>query len=100
MNNIIVLDFKNIISELEQKEIKLCFLENRGIFLEDTKGNLYQMDSYWCNSYLDKLIKNSVKVKFNLVDITLSKNVGNWEKELWGVLEVKDFIKRHSLQDI
>lgn len=97
MNNKIVLNFKNIISELENKELKLCFLKFRGIFIEDNQRNLYQMETYWIGSYLDKLIKDGVIVDFNLVDATRSKNIEDWEKEIWGVLEVKDFIKRQCL---
>lgn len=56
------------------------------------------METYRVGSYLDKLIKDGIIVKFDIVDAELSKNIEDWEKEIWGVVEVKDFIKRHSLQ--
>lgn len=96
MKNEIVIEFKNIISELESKKLKLCFLKDRGIFVEDNQKNLYKMETYWHGSYLDKLIKDGTIVKFSLVDST---NIEDWEKEIWGVPEVKAFIKRQSLPD-
>lgn len=96
MNNKIVINFRNIVSELESKELKLCLLKDRCWFIEDMQGNLYQMETYRLGSYLDKLIKDSIVVEFDLIDIALSKNIEDWEKEIWGVLEVKDFIKRQS----
>lgn len=96
--NDITLNFKNIISELENKELKLCFLKNRiGIFIEDSQKNLYDMETYWSGSYLDKLIKNGITVNYNLVDTSISKNIENWEKEIWEVTKVKAFMKRQSL---
>lgn len=74
MENTIVLNFKNILSELESKELKLCFLKDRGIFIEDIQGNLYGIEIYRHGSYLDSLIKDGTIVKFNLVDATLSTN--------------------------
>ena len=55
------------------------------------------MVNYRVGSYLDKLIKDGVVVEFNLVDNAKSKNIGDWEKEIWGVSEVKAFIKRQCL---
>lgn len=100
MKNKIVLNFKNIISELENKNLKICFLKNRNIiniFIEDIQKNLYCIETYRNGSYLDQLIKDGITVEFNLVDIALSKNIGDWEKEIWGVTEVKAFLKRQSL---
>jgi len=90
----IVLNFKNVISELESKELKLCFLKDRGIFIEDRQKNLYNMETYRHGAYLDRLIKDGITVEFNLVD---GKNIGDWEKEIWGVLDVKAFMERQSL---
>jgi len=90
----IVLNFKNIISELESKELKLCFLKDRGIFIEDMQANLYMMESYRYGSYLDRLIKDGTTVEFNLVN---GKNINDWEKEIWGVSDVKSFMERQSL---
>ena len=98
MDNKIVLNFKNIVSELESKELKICFIkDNNGLFIEDKQGNLYMIESYWHGSYLDNIVKNEAIVEFNLVDSTLSKNIENSKKELWDVSEVKSFIKRQFL---
>lgn len=97
MINTFVLDFKNIVLELESKELKIWFLKDRGIFIEDTQGNLYQMEIYRHGSYLDRLIKEGITVEFNLVNVELSKNIEDWEKEIWGVSEVKAFMQRQSL---
>ena len=74
-----VLDFKNIVSDLKNKKVRL-FIRKGFIFAEDI-NNLYQMDNYLQGTCIDKLISNSMKVKFNIVDTTLSKNIKSWEKE-------------------
>ena len=48
-------------------------------------------------SYLDRLIRDGIVVKFHQVDTFKTKNIGDWEKEVWGVSEVEQFIKRQSL---
>ena len=95
MENQIVLEFKNIIQELTDKNIRLCFMKSRGIFLIDNKGNLYMMENYWYGSYLDRLIKDGVIVKFDLVN---APNIDDWGKEIWGVSEVRAFIERHQIK--
>lgn len=93
----IVVDFKNILSELELKKFKLCFLKDRGLFIEDDQNNLYQMEEYRQGSYLDRLIKDGIVVNFHQVENSLCKNVGDWEKEIWDISEVENFIKRQSI---
>ena len=95
--NKIVLNFKNIISEMESKKLKLIFVKDKGIFIEDKKNNLYIIETYHHGGYIYNFIKKGIIVEFNLVDNSLSKNIMNWEKEIWRVSEVKDFIKRQSL---
>lgn len=92
----ILVDFKKILSELESKKIKLCFLKDRGLFIEDDQKDLYQMEVYRQGSYLDRLIKDGIVVEFHQVENS-SNSVGDWEKEIWGVSEVEGFIKRQSL---
>ena len=94
MGDKIIIDFKNVVSELESKDLKLCFLRNRGLFIEDSYNNLYQMELNRSGSYLDKLIKEETVVKFNLVDASY---IGEWEKEIWDAKEVKNFIKRQFI---
>lgn len=93
----IAVDFKDILSELKLKKFNLCFLKKRGLFIEDNQQNLYQMETYKLGSYLDKLIKEGIVVKFHQVEKSLSNNVKDWEKETWGVSEVEAFMKRQSL---
>jgi len=96
-NTKIKIDFGDILSELEEKNLKLYFLSNRGLFLADSQNNLYQMELYRQGSYLDKLIKNEITVEFELVETSISKNIGDWEKEIWDVSDVKDFVMRQKL---
>lgn len=100
MKKVIMVDFKNILSELELKKINLCFLKDRGLFIQDNQKNLYQMELYRQGSYLDRLIKDGIVVMFHQVEDYLSKNVGEWEKEIWGISEVEGFINRQRLSKI
>lgn len=97
MTNKIDLNFKNILSELKSKNLKICFIKNRGLFIEDNQKNLYQMELYRHGSYLDNLIKNGIVVKFQQTGSSFSKNIEEWEKEIWGIPEVEAFMKRQSL---
>lgn len=92
----ITINFGNIVSELEKGNLSIVFLKNRGIFLEDDKSNLYVIENIHHGSYLDNLIKKSEKVNFLLVPKTTSKNIGEWEKEKWNSLKVKEFINKES----
>ena len=92
----ITINFGNIVSELEKGNLSIVFLKNRGIFLEDDKSNLYVIENIHHGSYLDNLIKKSEKVNFSLVPKTISKNIGEWEKEIWNSLKVKEFINEQS----
>lgn len=94
MKDTVVLNFKNVVPELESKNLKLCFLKNsNGIFIEDAQGNLYVIETYRHGSYLDRLIKDGIVVEFNRLD----NSIEDWKKEIWGVPEVEAFIERHSL---
>ncbi|WP_176474152.1 hypothetical protein [Niallia circulans] len=97
--NIIAVDFKNIISELEMKKIKICFLKNQNLYIEDRENNLYQMELYRQGSHLDQLIKDGIIVKFIQIENHLANNVRDTEKEIWSISDVEDFIKRHFLQE-
>lgn len=96
MNKSITVNFKYIVTLLRENKLKICFLKNRGIFIEDEQRNLYQMENFYIGSYLDRLIKNAVVVAFNLVNPSISQGIGEWEKEIWDYMEVEKFIQRHS----
>lgn len=90
----ITINFKYIASKIENKNLKLCFIKNRGLFIEDSKNNLYQMETYRIGSYLNKLIQDGTVVEFYRINESDSKIIEDWEKEIWGVYEVNDFIER------
>ncbi|MDU6995913.1 MAG: hypothetical protein E6356_13720 [Terrisporobacter othiniensis] len=96
MENVII-DFGNIVSELEKENLNIVFLRNRGMFLEDNKNNLYKFELKKHGSYLDSLIKKCEKVKFYLVDKNISKNIEELEKERWTITEVKSFMNRQKI---
>ena len=87
-------NFANIVSEIENRDIKLVFLEGRpGFFIEDQDKNMYGMEID-CSTYLDRLIKNGEIINFNLVDST---HIEEWEKEVWNAKEVNSFMNRQGL---
>lgn len=92
----LTIDFKNIVAELENKNVNLCFIKDRGMFIEDNNGTLYSFGIADHSSYLDSLIKNEKMITFNRVCTSKSKNIKDYEKEIWGVSEVSDFIERQS----
>lgn len=97
MSNVISIDFSNILQELENKNLKICFLKgNNSIFLEDNEKNLYSIESSRIGSYLDNLIRNGISVVFNIVDNDISKNIAEWKREIWTNLEIKSFTERQS----
>ncbi|ASA22724.1 hypothetical protein [Paenibacillus donghaensis] len=98
-NKKIIVNFENVLSELEQKKIKLCFLGKKGLFIEDEHKEFYQMEIYRHSSCLDKLIEEGISVEFNRVENIVS-GIKDWTKEVWGVSEVKAFITSNSLQMI
>lgn len=77
MKDIIILNFKNLSSELKNKILKLCILKNNigSIAIEDMKGNLYMIENYYQGSYIDRLRKNGSIANFYIVDKNIQKNV-------------------------
>lgn len=94
----IIIDFGNIVFELESKDLVLCNRKTSvGLFLLDKQNNLYIIDTYYLGSYLDKLIKNKTVVEFIQVDTSIRDNIKDWELEIWDSKWVEDFIKRQSI---
>lgn len=93
----ITVNFKKLSTELKLREMKLCFLNNGKLFLEDNQNNLFQMEATYQGSYLDKLIKEGNKINFHEVDNSISDKIENWRKEVWDILEVENFMKRQCL---
>ena len=86
----ITINFGDLIHNLENNNLKLCFLKGRGIFLENIKKELYQMEIYYIGSYLDKLIKNKTVINFKKVNTDF---IEEWEKEIWELKKLKEFMK-------
>ena len=86
----ITINFGDLIHNLENNNLKLCFLKGRGIFLENIKKELYQMEIYYIGSYLDKLIKNKISINFKKVNTDF---IEEWEKETWELKKLKEFMK-------
>ena len=93
----IIVDFGNLVEEMKTKQIKLCLLHNRvGWFVIDNENRLYKIETYYCGGFLDKYIKEKIKIKFDLVPMPLSNNIENWEKEVWDAGQVENFIDSQS----
>lgn len=92
--NKIIINFNDIISELQNKNLKLCFIQNRGLFIEDNKNNLYQMETYKISSYLNQLIQGGIVVEFYRINQSDSDIIEDLEKEIWGIHEVNNFIEK------
>lgn len=88
----ITINFGNIVQELENKGLKLCFIANH-IYVQDNHNNLYAMETYYVGSYLDELIRNSTVVNMHLLDT----DVEEWRKEIWNTPEVAEFIQRQNI---
>lgn len=93
----IMIDFGDVVEEMKNKKVKLCLLHKRADwFLIDSQNQLYQIESYYCGGYLDRYIKEKIKIEFNIVPISSSNTIEDWEIEMWDVEKVEDFIKRQS----
>ena len=94
----ITINFDDIVSELESKDLVLCNRKTSvGLFLLDKQNNLYIIENYYLGSYLDKLIRNKTVVKFVYVDTSLRKNIEDWELEIWDCKWMENFIKQQSI---
>lgn len=92
------INFGNLLNDLKKEKVKIVFIKNRGcIFLEDSESNLYVIEISKNHSYLDGLIEKREKVKFYIVDKNISKNIKDWEKDVWSLSDVEDFMKKCKL---
>lgn len=96
----IIIDFGNLIEEMKNMQVKLCLIHNRPEwFVIDNQNQLYQIETYYCGGYLDKYIREKLHIEFNLVPMCVCENIEEWEKDIWGIDEVKKFIDRQHLND-
>ena len=89
MNDKVVLDFGKIISEMKDKNVKLLLVKDKSWFVIDDNNNLFAIENYWHNSYLDKLIAKSCVVAFFKSNVDLS----GFNKEIWDIDKVQQFIE-------
>lgn len=94
MNDKIVLDFGNIVSELETKNLKfLTVKDNNNLFVVDSEGNLYGIESYYAGGYLDRFIGEKYIISFEPMEQP-TKDFEDWRKVFMDASWVKDFIER------
>lgn len=96
----IQINFGELIKEMEKNNLLIFFRKNvygnsLGMFIEDDKHNIYQIEPYRHGAYLDRLIEDKIVVTFNQVD---SNIIEEWEKERWEISDIEAFIKRHNLK--
>lgn len=90
----IVLDFGNIVSELETKNLKLLKVkDNNGLFVVDREGNLYGIETYYAGGYLDRFIGEKFVISFELMEQP-TRDFEDWRKEFLDAAWVNDFIDR------
>jgi len=94
MNDNIVLDFGNIVSELETKNLKLLKIkDNNSLFAVDSEGNLYGIERYYAGGYLDRFIGEKFVISFEHMEQP-TRNFEDWRKEFMDASWVKSFIER------
>lgn len=93
-NPTITLNFGNIVSELENKNLKLLHIkDNPGLFVVDSKDNLYAIETYHAGGYLDRYIGEKHIISFEQIEHPV-RNFEEWRKTYWDAAWVKDFIER------
>lgn len=92
--NNIVLNFGNIVSELEEKNLKLLKIkDNNGLFVVDCEGNLYGIEPYYAGGYLDRFIGEKFVISFERMEQPI-RDFEDWRKEFMDASWVKSFIER------
>lgn len=92
--NNIVLNFGNIVSELEEKNLKLLKIkDNNGLFVVDCAGNLYGIEPYYVGGYLDRFIGEKFVISFERMEQPI-RDFEDWRKEFMDASWVKSFIER------
>lgn len=98
----ITLNFRDILSEMKNKGIKFIFGIGNTMCIEDSNSNLYQIETYYHGSYLDKMIKNGWSVTFNLIDPKQTEYLNNLyenAKEVFDYNNMKDFLVDCKLEN-
>lgn len=98
----ISINFKNILSEIKDKDIKIIIGIGNTICIEDNKSNLYEIETYYHGSYLEKFIKNESIVTFNQLEKKQSEHLKDLYKneiEVFDYDKMKDFYENVVLVD-
>lgn len=98
----ITLNFSDILSEMKNKDIKFIFGIGNTLCIEDNKNNLYEIETYYHGSYLDKMITNGYTVTFNLIGRKEAEHLNDLyenEKEVFNYNNMKDFLANHKLEN-
>lgn len=94
MNGNFILDFGKIVSEMREKNIQLLLVKNRRWFVMDANNCLFEMERYWDQTYLDKLIGQGRIIAFQKCSDELSKMTLSLDKEIWDIERVQQFIDK------
>lgn len=90
----IVLDFGNIVSELETKNLKLLKVkDNNSLFVVDCEGNLYGIEPYYAGGYLDRFIGEKFVISFERTEWP-TRDFEDWRKQFMDASRVKSFIEK------
>ena len=98
----ISINFKDILSEIKDKDIKIIIGIGNTICIEDNKNNLYAIETYYHGSYLEKFIKNESIVTFNQLEKKQSEHLKDLYKntiEVFDYDKMKDFYENVVLVD-
>lgn len=91
----ITLNFENILSEMKNKDIKFILGIGNTMCIEDSQKNLYQIETYYHGSYLEKMIKNGYTVTFNPIETKQTEHLNDLyknEKKIFDYNDMQDFL--------
>lgn len=98
----ITIKFSNILSEMKNKDIKFILGIGNTMCIEDNQKNLYQIETYYHSSYLEKLIKNGYTVTFNLIETKQTEHLNDLyknEKKVFDYNNMQNFLIEHYLEN-
>lgn len=98
----ITIKFSNILSEMKNKDIKFILGIGNTMCIEDNKNNLYEIETYYHGSYLDKMIKNSYTVTFNPIETKQAEYLNDLyknEKKVFDYNNMQNFLIENYLEN-
>ncbi len=97
-----IINFGNILNEMKDKDVKIILGIGNTICIEDNKSNLYEIETYYHGSYLEKFIKSESIVTFNQLEKKQSEHLKKLYKneiEIFDYDKMKDFYENVVLVD-